>query len=64
MTNPEEDLPTPAKKLLVPPALDTLGVAELTAYIAVLEGEIERVKQAIAHKQTHRDAAASFFKTP
>jgi uncharacterized small protein (DUF1192 family) len=64
MTNPEEDLPRPAKKLLVPPALDMLGVDELNAYIVDLNAEISRVKQAIATKQAHKDAAAAFFKPP
>jgi uncharacterized small protein (DUF1192 family) len=64
MTNPEEDLPRPAKKLLVPLALDMLGVDELNAYIADLNAEISRVKQAIAAKQAHKDAAAAFFKAP
>jgi uncharacterized small protein (DUF1192 family) len=62
MTFPEEDLPRPAKKLLSPPVLDTLGVEELTAYIATLEEEIARVRQAIAAKQAHAAAAAMFFK--
>ena len=62
--NSEEDLPRPARKLLVPPLLETLGVDELNAYIADLEGEISRVKQAIAAKNAHRDAAAAWFKTP
>ena len=64
MTNPEEDLPRPARKLLVPPVLDMLGVEELTLYIGDLNAEISRVKQAIAAKEAHRDAAAAFFKTP
>jgi len=64
MTIPEEDLPRPARKLLVPPPLDLLGVDELAGYIIELEREISRVKQAIAAKQAHRDAAALFFKTP
>lgn len=64
MTNPEEDLPRPAKKLLVPPVLDMLGVDELNTYIADLNAEISRVKQAIAAKQAHKDAAAAFFKAP
>ena len=64
MTNPEEDLPRPARKLLIPPILDMLGVEELEAYIADLNTEISRVKQAIAAKQAHRDAAAAFFRTP
>lgn len=64
MTNPEEDLPRPAKKLLVPPVLDMLGVDELNAYIADLNAEISRVQRAIASKQAHKDAAAAFFKAP
>jgi uncharacterized small protein (DUF1192 family) len=64
MTNPEEDLPRPARKLLIPPILDMLGVEELEAYITDLNTEISRVKQAIAAKQAHRDAAAAFFRTP
>jgi uncharacterized small protein (DUF1192 family) len=64
MTISDEDLPRPTKKLLAPPPLDLLGVAELEAYIADLEAEILRVRQAIASKQAHRDAAAAFFKAP
>lgn len=64
MTNSDEDLPRPTKKLLLPPPLDLLGVEELEAYIADLEAEILRVRQAIASKQAHRNAAAAFFKTP
>ena len=64
MTNSDEDLPRPTKKLLLPPPLDLLGVTELEAYIADLEAEIRRVRQAIAAKQAHRDAAAAFFKAP
>ncbi len=62
MTFPEEDAPRPAKNLLSPPVLDSLGVEELTAYIATLEGEIARVRQAIEAKRTHAAAAAAFFK--
>jgi uncharacterized small protein (DUF1192 family) len=64
MTNSDEDLPRPTKKLLLPPPLDLLGVTELHAYIVDLEAEILRVRQAIASKQAHRNAAAAFFKTP
>ncbi len=64
MTFPEEDLPRPARRLITPPPLDLLGVEELNAYIADLESEISRVKQAIAAKQAHRSAAAAFFKPP
>lgn len=62
MTIPEEDLPRPSKKLLTPPPLDLLGVDELTAYTADLQAEISRVNQAIAAKEAHRNAAASFFR--
>jgi uncharacterized small protein (DUF1192 family) len=64
MTFSDEDQPQPAKKLLLPPVLDTLGVAELNTYIGELEGEIARVRQAIAAKQAHAAAAALFFKPP
>ena len=64
MINPDEDLPKPARKLLVPPPLDLLGIGELNDYIAVLEGEITRVRAAIAAKDAARAAAAAFFKTP
>jgi uncharacterized small protein (DUF1192 family) len=64
MTNPEEDLPRPARSLLIPPPLDLLGVSELAAYISALEAEIERVKATIATKNAHKTAAAAFFKMP
>ena len=64
MINPEEDLPKPVRKLLTPPLLDSLGVAELEAYIADLEAEIARVRGKIAAKDAHKAAAAAFFKTP
>jgi uncharacterized small protein (DUF1192 family) len=62
MTILDEDAPPAPKKLLVPPVLDRLSVDELQAYIADLEGEIIRVKQAIMGKKAHAEAAASFFK--
>jgi uncharacterized small protein (DUF1192 family) len=64
MINPDEDLPKPARKLLVPPPLDMLGVSELNDYIAQLQAEIARVKTAIAAKDAARAAAAAVFKTP
>jgi len=63
MINPEEDLPKPPRRLLVPPPLEQLGIEELNGYIAVLESEITRVKAAILAKDAHRAAAAAFFKT-
>jgi uncharacterized small protein (DUF1192 family) len=64
MINPDDDLPKPARKLLVPPPLDMLGVDELNQYILLLEAEIARVKAAISSKDAARAAAAAFFKTP
>lgn len=64
MTISEEDLPPKRKKLLEPPVLDRLGVEELMLYIAELEDEISRVREAIAAKKAHAAAAALFFKPP
>ena len=64
MINPDDDLPKPARKLLVPPPLEMLGVDELNQYILLLEAEISRVKAAISSKDAARAAAAAFFKTP
>jgi len=64
MINPDEDLPKPAKKLLIPPALDMLGIDELNDYITLLESEIARVKGAITAKDAAKAAAALFFKPP
>jgi uncharacterized small protein (DUF1192 family) len=60
----EDEPPPRPKKLLLPPPLDLLGVEELAAYVADLQAEIARVEQAMAAKRAHKDAAASFFKTP
>jgi uncharacterized small protein (DUF1192 family) len=40
-----------------------LSVEELTERIALLTGEIERLKEAMAKKRSSKDAAASFFKS-
>jgi uncharacterized small protein (DUF1192 family) len=64
MIIPDEDLPKKARALLVPPALDMLGIAELRDYIAVLNNEIARVEAVIAAKDAHKQAASAFFKTP
>lgn len=56
-----EDL-EPRKKKIEKRNLDVLGVKELEAYIAELEEEIARVRQAISGKTSHRSAAESFFK--
>lgn len=43
--------------------LDILSVEALNEYIAELEGEIERVREAIAAKEAWRGEAESFFKS-
>ncbi len=43
--------------------LSLLSVEELTERIALLTGEIERLKEAAASKRASRDAANSFFKS-
>jgi uncharacterized small protein (DUF1192 family) len=40
-----------------------LSVEELTERIALLTGEIERLKEAMAKKRSSRDVASSFFKS-
>jgi len=42
--------------------LDAMSVEELADRIALLEGEIARIRAAIDSKQQHRSAAASVFK--
>jgi uncharacterized small protein (DUF1192 family) len=64
MINSEEDLPKPARQLLVPLPLDHMGIDELNVYILALEAEIARVKAKIAAKDAHKTAAAAFFKKP
>ena len=59
----EEGLPR-RRKRLEPVALDPLGVEELRAYIAELQGEISRAEAEIARKQQHRNAADAFFGKP
>jgi uncharacterized small protein (DUF1192 family) len=51
--------PKPAKR-----NLEIMSVDELEALIAELEGEITRIRQAIAAKHGHRNAADAFFKRP
>lgn len=42
--------------------IDSMSVEELTDRIAMLEGEIERLRAAIAARQKHKTEAASVFK--
>ncbi len=43
--------------------LDALSIEALQDYIVELEGEIDRVRAAIAAKESWRGEAESFFKT-
>lgn len=58
----EEDEARPKPKRVQPLPLDTLGVAELSAYIEELQTEIGRAEAEIGRKQNHRSAADAFFK--
>lgn len=51
--------PKPRKK-----DLEIMSVGQLEDYIAELEAEISRARDAIAHKGSARDLAESFFKKP
>ncbi len=56
----DDDLPAkpkPALKNLAPMSMD-----ELEKYIADMEKEIVRVREEMARKKAHQDAASSFFK--
>lgn len=59
----DEDEPR-QKPRLPSVALDPLGVGELHEYIADLRAEIARAEATIQRKQSHRDAASAFFRTP
>ena len=57
----EDDL-TPLRQPAKPRDLAPMAVAELEAYIAELEAEILRVREAIAAKRKQRGGAESLFK--
>ncbi|WP_142849839.1 DUF1192 domain-containing protein [Telmatospirillum sp. J64-1] len=42
--------------------LDSLSIAELEAHIVALEGEITRIRRAIAAKRNHRTGAEELFR--
>lgn len=52
----------PRQKKNKPRDLSTYSVDELNDYIAMLEAEIVRVRDDIARKKGHMNAAAAFFK--
>jgi uncharacterized small protein (DUF1192 family) len=59
-----EDDDRPRKKVTheIGQDLSLLSVEELTERIALLTGEIDRLKEAAAKKRASKDAADSFFK--
>ena len=60
----DDDEPARPRRRLEPLPLATLGIDELRAYIAELREEIARVEADIARKDSHRQAAAAFFRGP
>lgn len=52
----------PQKKKPAKKDLDVLSIEALNDYIAEMEAEIARVRDAIAHKESARNAADAFFK--
>ena len=56
------DKPDDPLKLLTKQDLDPLSVDELQARIAILEGEIERVKAKLANAVNFRSTADELFK--
>ena len=57
-----EDL-EPRKAIEKPKDLDELGVEQLEAYLAELEGEAEMVRAKIKSKKAYLAGAAGLFKT-
>ncbi len=56
-----EDL-EPRKPKPQPRKLDEMSISDLGDYIAELEAEIARVRQAISAKEAARQGASTFFK--
>jgi len=58
----DEGRPQKPVEHVVGMVLDALSIEELEARILVLEGEVERLKQAITDKAATRSAADALFK--
>jgi uncharacterized small protein (DUF1192 family) len=58
----EDDTPKAPQTRLAPLRLDSLGVAELSAYRDELMAEIARVDAETARKRSHLSAADAFFR--
>jgi uncharacterized small protein (DUF1192 family) len=63
MAKDDEDGPRKAVAHEIGQDLSLLSVEELTARIALLRGEIDRLESSVAAKRASRDAAASIFKS-
>jgi uncharacterized small protein (DUF1192 family) len=63
MASEDEDRPRKTVAHEIGQDLSMLSVEELTARIALLRGEIDRLEAALAKKRASRDAADSFFKS-
>jgi uncharacterized small protein (DUF1192 family) len=58
----DEDLPKKKKVHEVGMPIETMGIEELEERIGLLEGEIGRLREAIAARRKTKDAANSVFK--
>jgi len=63
MASEDEDRPRKAVAHEIGQDLSMLSLEELTARIALLRGEIDRLEAAAAKKRASRDAANSIFKS-
>jgi uncharacterized small protein (DUF1192 family) len=59
MLNPDD--PDPPRPVLKPLDLQPMSVQELKDYIASLEAEIERARNAIAKKEAHKSGIEALF---
>ena len=57
----DPDEPVRRAKTPAPANLEIMGIAEIEAYIADLEAEIERARSAIAAKRLQKAAAEKLF---
>ncbi|CCE11945.1 conserved hypothetical protein [Bradyrhizobium sp. STM 3843] len=63
MAGEDDERPRKAVSHEIGQDLSILSVEELTARISLLQGEIERLQQAVAKKRASRDAANNIFKS-
>ncbi|MGJ4944143.1 DUF1192 domain-containing protein [Bradyrhizobium sp. HKCCYLS1011] len=63
MAGEDDERPRKAASHEIGQDLSMLSLEELTARISLLQGEIERLQQAVAKKRASRDAANNIFKS-